>query len=393
MSASILGPPRSLFWWDKKTAMGACTSSGEACPCRGLKRGVVVDIAQTAHAIKTAIEAAEAMAQMSIRSACVGIAGSHIKSLNSHGIVAIKHQEVTRSDITRVIEAARAVAIPTDQQIIHILPQQFSIDGQDGIQEPLGMSGVRLEANVHIVTGGVSAAQNLIKCVEQQDLIVTDVVLEQIASSYAVLNEDEQSLGVCLIDIGGGTTDIAVLIQGAVHHSAVIPMAGDQVTNDLAIALHTSTAHAEALNTSHASVGLEGLKGQVQVPNVHAGGEQTVGLDKVQAIVEARYEEIFAYVWSELKRHGLHEAIPAGIVLTGGGAKITGCATLAERVFAHPIRIAKPMLAQAHGFDPTDSTAVGLLLYSADQQAQESNASALGKGWWHQLKQWAKVNL
>ena len=216
-------------------------------PSKGLKKGVVVNIESTVHSIQRAVEEAELMAGCQIHSVYAGIAGSHIRSLNSHGIVAIRDKEVTPSDVERVIDAARAVAIPADQKILHILPQEFVIDDQDGIREPVGMCGVRLEAKVHMVTGAVSAAQNIIKCVRRCGLEVDDIILEQLASSYAVLTEDEKDLGVCLVDIGGGTTDIAVFTEGSIRHTAVIPIAGDQVTNDIAVALRTPTQYAEEI--------------------------------------------------------------------------------------------------------------------------------------------------
>src|SRR5210317_1836471 len=214
---------------------------------KGLKKGVVVNIESTVHSIQRAVEEAELMAGCQIHSVYAGIAGSHIRSLNSHGIVAIRDKEVTPSDVERVIDAARAVAIPADQKILHILPQEFVIDDQDGIREPVGMCGVRLEAKVHMVTGAVSAAQNIIKCVRRCGLEVDDIILEQLASSYSVLTEDEKELGVCIVDIGAGTTDIAVFTEGSIRHTAVIPIAGDQVTNDIAVALRTPTQHAEEL--------------------------------------------------------------------------------------------------------------------------------------------------
>ena len=221
-------------------------------PSRGLKKGVVVNIESTVHSIQRAVEEAELMAGCQIHSVFAGIAGSHIRSLNSHGIVAIKDKEVLPGDVERDIDAARAVAIPADQKILHILPQEFLIDNQEGIKEPVGMSGVRLEAKVHMVTGAVSAAQNIIKCVRRCGLEVDDIILEQLASSYSVLTEDEKELGICLVDIGGGTTDIAVFTEGSIRHTAVIPIAGDQVTNDIAVALRTPTQFAEEIKIKYA---------------------------------------------------------------------------------------------------------------------------------------------
>ncbi|HBR96328.1 MAG TPA: cell division protein FtsA, partial [Gammaproteobacteria bacterium] len=223
-----------------------------SCASQGLKKGVVIDIESTVSSIQKAVEEAEMMAGVQIKSVFAGIAGSHIKSLNSHGIVAIKDREVGNEDVASVIDAAKAVAIPTDQRIVHVLPQEFVIDDQDGIREPVGMSGVRLEAKVHLVTGSTSAAQNIVKCVKQCGLDVEDVILEQLASSYAVLTNDEKELGVCLVDIGGGTTDIAVFTEGAIRHTAVIPIAGDQVTNDIAVALRTPTQFAEEIKVKYA---------------------------------------------------------------------------------------------------------------------------------------------
>lgn len=221
-------------------------------PSRGLKRGVVVDIETTVNSIQRAVQEAELMAGCEVRTVYAGIAGSHIRSLNSHGIVAIRDQEVSQADVERVIDAAKAVAIPADQKILHILPQEFIIDHQGSIREPIGMAGVRLESRVHIVTGSVSAAQNIVKCVRRCGLDVIDIILEQLASSHAVLTEDEKELGVCLIDIGGGTTDIAIFCEGAIQHTSVIPIAGDQVTNDIAMALRTPTKAAEAIKVNHA---------------------------------------------------------------------------------------------------------------------------------------------
>ena len=237
---------------------------------RGLKRGVVVNIESTVQSIQRAVEEAELMAGCQIHSVYAGIAGSHIRSLNSHGIVAIRDREVTPGDVERVIDAARAVAIPADQKILHVLPQEFIIDSQDGIREPVGMSGVRLEARVHLVTGAVSAAQNIVKCVRRCGLEVDDIILEQLASSYAVLTEDEKELGVCLVDIGGGTTDIAVFVDGAIRHTAVIPIAGDQVTNDIAVALRTPTQHAEEIKIKYgcALTQLAGAEESIEVPSV-----------------------------------------------------------------------------------------------------------------------------
>ena len=286
---------------------------------RGLKKGVVVNIESTVHSIQRAIEEAELMAGCEIHSVYTGIAGSHIRSLNSHGIVAIRDNEVSMGDIDRVIDAARAVAIPADQKILHILPQEFVIDSQEGVKEPIGMSGVRLEAKVHMVTGSVSAAQNIVKCVRRCGLEVDDVILEQLASSYAVLIEDEKELGVCLVDVGGGTTDIAVFTDGAIHHTSVIPIAGDQVTNDIAIALRTPTQHAEDIKVQYACAltQLANPEETIEVPSVGDRPARRLARQTLAEVVEPRYEELFTLVQAELRRSGFESLIAAGVGLTG----------------------------------------------------------------------------
>ncbi|MEO1894927.1 MAG: cell division protein FtsA, partial [Methylococcales bacterium] len=289
-------------------------------PSRGLKKGVVVNLESTVQAIQRAIEEAELMAGCEINSVFAGIAGSHIRSLNSHGIVAIKDKEVSQFDINRVIDSARAVAIPADQKILHILPQEFVIDLQDGIKEPIGMSGIRLEAKVHMVTGSVSAAQNIIKCIRRCNLEVSDIVLEQLASCTAVLTEDEKDLGVCLIDIGGGTTDIAVFTEGAIKHTSVIPIAGDQVTNDIAVALRTPTKHAEQIKIHHACAlsQLADVDEMIAVPSIGDREPRTIMKQNLTEIIAPRYEELLFLVQAELRRSGYEDLISAGVVITGG---------------------------------------------------------------------------
>lgn len=336
-------------------------------PSRGLKRGVVVNIDATVQSIQRAVEEAELMAGCQIRSAFTGIAGNHIRSLNSHGIVAIQNQEVVQADVDRVIDAARAVAIPADQKILHILPQEFIIDNQDGIREPIGMSGVRLESKVHMVTGAVSAAQNIVKCVQRCGLEVSDIILEQLASSCAVLTEDEKELGVALIDIGGGTTDIAIFTDGAIRHTAVIPIAGDQVTNDIAVALRTPTQCAEEIKLKYACALIELASAEewIEVPSVGERPGRKITRKALAEVIEPRYEELFALVLSELRRSGFEDLIAAGVVLTGGAANVAGCLDLAEMTFKMPVRLGVPF---AQGL-PTEimnsmyATGVGLLLY------------------------------
>ncbi len=348
-----------------------------SCQSRGLKKGVVVNIESTVHSIQRAVEEAELMAGCEIHSVYAGIAGSHIRSLNSHGIVAIRDNEVTVGDIDRVIDAARAVAIPADQRMLHILPQEFVIDNQEGIKEPIGMSGVRLEAKVHMVTGAVSAAQNIIKCVRRCGLEVDDIILEQLASSYAVLTDDEKDLGVCIVDIGGGTTDLAVFTDGSIHHTAVIPIAGDQVTNDIAVALRTPTQHAEDIKVRYACAltQLANPDETIEVPSVGDRPARRLARQTLAEVVEPRYEELFTLVRSELQRSGFEDLIAAGIVLTGGSSKMEGAIELAEEIFHMPVRVGAPQHITGLSDvvkNPIYSTGVGLLLFG-QRQVMESH--------------------
>ena len=341
-------------------------------PSRGLKRGVVVNIETTVQAIQRAVEEAELMAGCRIHSVYAGIAGSHIKSLNSHGIVAIRDREVTQADIDRVIDAAQAVAIPADQKILHILPQEFVIDSQEGIKEPMGMSGVRLEAKVHLVTCAVNAAQNIEKCVKRCGLEVDDIILEQLASSHAILTEDEKELGVCVVDIGGGTTDIAVFTGGAIRHTAVIPIAGDQVTNDIAMALRTPTQNAEEIKITYACAltQLAGADETIKVPSVGDRAPRDLSRQALAEVVEPRYEELFTLVQSELRRSGFEDLIPAGIVITGGSSTMEGVVELAEEIFHMPVRLACPQAVSGMTEvvnNPIYATGVGLLIHGFRQ--------------------------
>ena len=345
---------------------------------RGLKKGVVVNIESTVQSIQRAVEEAELMAGCQIRSVYAGIAGSHIRSINSHGIVAIKDKEVTEADVARVIDAAKAVAIPADQRILHVLPQEFVIDNSEGIRDPISMSGVRLEAKVHLVTGAMSAAQNIIKCVRRCGLEVDDIILEQLASSAAVLTEDEKELGVCLVDIGGGTTDIAVFSDGAIRHTAVIPIAGDQVTNDIAVALRTPTQYADELKIRYACA-LRQLAAEdetIEVPSVGDREPRRLARQTLAEVVEPRYEELLSLVQAELRRSGLEEICAAGVVLTGGSSKMEGAIELAEEIFHMPVRLGYPQ--HISGLvdvvrNPIHSTGVGLLLFGNRQQSALSS--------------------
>lgn len=366
-------------------------------PSTGLKRGVVVDIESTVQSIQRAVEEAELMAGCQIHSAFTGIAGNHIHSMNSHGIVAIRSAEVMRYDLDRVIDAAKAVAIPADQQIIHVLPQEFIIDNQDGIKQPIGMSGVRLESRVHMVIGSVSVAQNIVKCVRRCGLEVSNIILEQLASSYAVLTDDEKELGVCMVDIGGGTTDIAIFTDGAIRHTAAIPIAGDQVTNDIAIALRTPTQAAEAIKLSYASA-LTSLVNDdelIDVPSANERPSKQLSRKMLADVVESRYEELFNLVHSELRRSGYEELVAAGIVLTGGASKVLGGVELAEKIFSMPVRLAEPK--RVRGMpeiveNPTYSTAIGLLLFGLEQQGAAQSELPAGRGVLGRVRHWLQGN-
>lgn len=369
-------------------------------PSRGLKKGVVVNIESTVQSIQRAVEEAELMAGCQIHSVYAGIAGSHIRSLNSHGIVAIRDKEVTHADVDRVIDAARAVAIPADQRILHILPQEFIIDEQESIKEPIGMSGVRLEAKVHMVTGAVSAAQNIIKCVRRCGLEVDDVILEQLASSYAVLTDDEKELGVCLVDIGGGTTDIAIFTDGAIRHTAVIPIAGDQVTNDIAVALRTPTQYAEEIKIKYACAltQLANPDETIEVPSVGERPMRRLARQTLAEVVEPRYEELFTLIQAELRRSGFEDLCAAGIVLTGGSAKMEGVTELAEEIFHMPVRMGCPQYVTGLVDivrNPIFSTGVGLLLFGHQNRGLRESEARMGSGLtsvWKRMKSWFQGN-
>lgn len=366
-------------------------------PSKGLKKGIVVNLESTVHSIQRAIEEAELMAGCQIKSVFAGIAGSHIKSLNSHGIVAIKEKEVTQHDIDRVIDSARAVAIPADQKILHILPQEFVIDQQEGIKEPIGMSGIRLEAKVHMVTSSVSAEQNIVKCIRRCGLDVDDIVLEQLASCSAVLTEDEKDLGVCLIDIGGGTTDIAIFSEGAIKHTAVIPIAGDQVTNDIAVALRTPTKNAEEIKCKYACALTELADPQqmIDVPSIGDREPRKISVQNLAEIVEPRYEELLLLVQAELRRSGYEDLIAAGMVITGGSSQVRGLTELAEEIFHMPVRMGTPLHVSgltdvAH--NPIYSTAVGLLIYGKDHHGRDLGFNDDGGNLWSTIKNWFQGN-
>jgi len=368
-------------------------------PSRGLKKGVVVNIEATVAAIQRALEEAELMADCKIASAYVGIAGSHIRSFNSTGMVAVKDREVGVMDVDRAIETARAVNIPTDQQILHVLRQEFIIDGQEDVREPIGMSGVRLEVKVHIVTGAVSAAQNIIKCVRRCGIEVKDLILQPLASSRAVLSEDEKDLGVCLLDIGGGTTDIAVFTHGAIRHTAVVPIAGDQITNDIAMALRTPTADAEALKIRH-GVALRQLADpnqMLEVPGIGERGTRSLSRQTLAEVIEPRVEELYSLVQQALRDSGFEELLSSGIVLTGGSSVMQGMVELGEEIFHMPVRIGVPRYAGGLADvvrAPRYATAVGLLLEGVAQvhHGKLSRQSGSVKAVLGRMREWFQRN-
>ncbi len=370
-------------------------------PSSGLRKGVVVNIEATVNSIQRAIEEAELMAGCSIHSVYAGIAGSHIRSLNSHGIVAIRDREVQELDVDRVLDAARAVAIPADQEILHVLAQEFIIDNQEGVHEPIGMSGVRLEAKVHLVTCAANAAQNIKKCIRRCGLEVEDIVLEQLASSDAVLTEDEKQLGVALVDIGGGTSDIAIYTEGAIRYTGVIPIAGDQVTNDIAMALRTPTPHAEDLKIKYACALAKPARPEetVKVPSVGDREARDLSRQSLAEVVEPRYDELFTLIQAEIRRSGFEELIAAGIVLTGGTSKMEGVVELAEEIFHMPVRIGTP--ANIKGLsdvvnNPIYSTGVGLLHFGAQSQRKQSGGSSTKgptQSWLSRFKNWTQGGL
>jgi cell division protein FtsA len=342
---------------------------------RGMKKGVVVNIEETVTAIQRALEEAELMADCKIASAFTGIAGSHIRSFNSTGMVAVKDREVSAQDVVRALETARAVNIPTDQQILHVLRQEFIIDGQEDVREPIGMSGVRLEVKVHIVTGAVSAAQNIVKCVRRCGLEVDDLILQPLASARAVLSEDERELGVCLVDVGGGTTDLAVFAQGAIRHTAVIPIAGSQITNDIAMALRTPIAEAEALKLRH-GVALRQLADANEMIEVAGIGDRpprALSRQTLAEVIEPRVEELYQMVQRVLHDSGHEPLLSSGIVLTGGSSVMLGMVELGEEIFHMPVRLGVPRYAGGLADvvrSPRYATAVGLLLEGVAQVQQ-----------------------
>ncbi len=367
---------------------------------RGLKKGVVVNIDSTMQAIQRSIEEAELMADCKINTVFTGIAGSHIKSLNSHGMVKIKDAEVSQMDVDRVVETARAVALPADQQILHILTQEFIIDGQDDVREPLGMSGMKLEVKVHIVTGAVAAAQNIVKCIKRCGLEVSDLILQPLASSIAVLTEDEKELGVCLVDIGGGTTDIAVFKNGSIRHTAVIAVAGDQMTNDIAVAFRTPTQSAEDIKIKHGCAlrQMADAREVVDVPGVDGREARQLSIQTLAEVIEPRVVELYELVLQELRRSGMEEMIASGIVITGGSSMMRGMMELGEEIFHMPVRMGMPRYVGGLSevvSNPRYATAVGLILMGKQQLERQitgqMESSSVGRVF-EKMKSWFQGN-
>jgi cell division protein FtsA len=366
-----------------------------------MKKGMVVNIEATTDSIRRAVEEAELMAGCRIASVHCGISGAHVRSLNSHGIVAVRSKEVTEADIERVIDAACAVAIPADQKILHVLPQEFTVDDNEGIQEPVGMSGVRLEARVHIVTGAVTSAHNIQKCVARCELEVAKLSLEQLASSYAVLTDDEKALGVALVDIGGGTSDIAVFVNGAIRHTAVIPIAGDQVTNDIAVALRTPTAHAEDIKIRYGCALPELINDDdaIEVPSVGERPPRRLSRYTLAEVIKPRYEELFMLIHKELVRSGFEDLLAGGVVITGGSSKMEGLTELAEEVFHMSVRLGVPQRVQGLSDvvkNPIHATGVGLLEFGFRNQTPKgmdlSHNNNRFAQVWERMKAWFQGN-
>jgi len=364
-------------------------------PSRGLRKGVVINIEATVSAIAKAIAQAETMAGCEIQTVFAAISGNHIKSFNSHGIVGIKNKEVAQFDIERVVEAAKAVAIPVDREILHVLPQEFIIDGQDGIREPLGISGVRLEANVHIVTGAVASAQNIVKCANRCGLTVQDIVVAPIASARAVLSNEERELGVCIADIGGGATDITVFQGGAVRYTSVIGIGGTHITNDIAAGLRTPIASAEQIKASYGAARADHVTPDdtIEVPSTGGRSPRVLSKAALAEIIEPRIVEIFSLLHRDLLRAGCHEALTSGVVLTGGSVNLPGIAAVGEHVLNLPVRIGTP--SGVGGLSelvkgPEFATAVGLVLQGIDHtgQARTTGAKSGLNGAWGRISAW-----
>jgi cell division protein FtsA len=346
-------------------------------PSTGLRKGVVVNIDSTVGSMKKAIEEAELMAGIKIAGCLAGVAGAHIKSFNSNGVVAVKDKEVRKDDVTRAIDAAKAVAIPADRELIHVIPQEYIVDDQDGIKDPLGMSGVRLEVKVHIVTGSVTSTQNIVKCCYLAGLSVEDLILGQLASAEATLTPEETEIGVAVVDIGGGTSDIAVYANGAIRHTAILPFGGSHVTNDIAIGLRTPVDEAEKIKKRYgcALSKMVGANETIEVPSVGGRKPRTLMRKTLADIIEPRVEEILSLIHEEIKKSGYEKLLASGVVLTGGCANLEGIVELAETVFSLPVRKGLPIgvggLVDVVN-NPIYATGVGLILHGMEESKSKS---------------------
>ncbi len=365
----------------------------------GMKKGMVVNIDATVGTIQQALQEAELMADCKIHTVITGIAGGHIRSSNAHGMIKIKEKEVAQADVVRAIETASSISLPGDQQILHILEQEFSIDGQEGIKKPLGMSGMRLEVEIHIVTGAVSAVQNILKCIHRCGLEVNEMILQPLASSKAVLADDEKELGVCLIDIGGGTTDVAIFTNGAIRHTAVIPIAGDQITNDIAMALRTPTKDAEDIKIKYGCA-LRQLApdAPIEVPGVGERSSRMLSRQTLAEVIEPRIEELYSLVQTELRRSGYEDLLSSGIVITGGSSAMQGMVELGEEIFHLPVRLGLPRNIgglSAVVKTPRYATGVGLLVYGLERY-QRNEVSRVNSGSFkdvmEKMRDWFKGN-
>jgi cell division protein FtsA len=352
-------------------------------PSEGLRRGVVVNLEKTVASIARAVEEAERMAGVQVKGVYAGIAGDHIRSINSRGVIAVsrKDNEISQADVDRVVDAAKAVAIPMDREIIHVIPQEFIVDDQDGIKDPIGMSGVRLEAEVHIITGAVTSAKNICKSITRAGLKVHDLVLEPLASSHAVLGPDERDLGVVLLDIGGGTTDVAVFYEGSIRHTAIVPLGGASVTNDIAIGMRTPIDQAERIKIEH-GCGLVSMVGPLEklvVTGVGGRGDKEITRALLASMIEPRMEEIFTLANKEVKKNHFVDLLGAGVVLTGGTSLLPGAVELAEQIFEMPVRLGVPSGLSGlmeNVRDPRYSTGVGLILHAVQNEGGEVNNNA-----------------
>jgi cell division protein FtsA len=365
---------------------------------RGLRKGVVVNLDTTVEAIKKAQEEAELMAGVEIDSGFIGISGAHIKSFNSRGVIAVsgKNREISRDDINRVIDQSKAVSIPPDRDIIHIIPQEFVVDEQDGIKDPLGMSGIKLEVNVHIVTGAITSVQNLKTCLARAGIEIEQIVLNQIATSHSVLTHDEMELGVGLIDIGGGTTEVAIFERGSLWYTSVIPIGGDNFTNDIAVGLRTPIPEAEKIKKKFGCISSPLVEDQdtIEVPSVGRGKKARILSRQLLAeIIQPRAEEIFRLVDNDIKRMGYEKSLNSGILLTGGTALLEGLEEVAEGVFDLPVRRGDP--AGIGGLvdrvnTPDYATGVGLILYGYNQWKNRGFTREKKQGFWAKMKDWLK---